>query len=149
MPSVGLPGQRQYAPWPRKALCDHGGVPRLKIRHNPSVGIAALVACVGATVLLVNWYVLPVLLIPAAVAVWGFRSGTDVDEIGLHPRALLAARTIPWDQVASLEPDRRGRLYAVLTSGKSIRLPAAGAGDAARIIAAGGQKLVESASDEG
>ena len=57
---------------------------RVRFRHHTGLAIAGLVAMIGAIPLAtVRWYLTPILLIPAAVAVWGWRAGTDADESGV------------------------------------------------------------------
>ena len=66
---------------------------RVRFRHHSGLAIAGLVAFFGAIpVASYRWYLAPILLVPAAVAIWGWRAGTDADEHGLTVRALVGRR---------------------------------------------------------
>ena len=95
---------------------------------------------------LATWavYLLPLLLVPLAVAVWGWRAGTDVDATGVTVRAALGQRRVPWTQITELTADARGRVTARLTSGRALRLTAVPASALPRVVAASGQTLVKS-----
>lgn len=93
---------------------------------------------VGATL---RWYLLPLLLIPLTIGVWGLRAGTEVSRNGLRLRALFGQRWIPWSRVAALGADPRGRAVAQLADGHQVRLPGVRAGDLPRLVAASGQEL--------
>jgi hypothetical protein len=115
----------------------------MKFRHNPAVGIAGFIALLGSIPLAtVHLYLLPILIVPAVVATWGWRSGTDADADGVRPRALLAGEPIPWSRITQLGPDANGRVHAVLTEGGRVRLPAVTVADLPRLVAASGQELV-------
>ena len=47
-------------------------------------------------------YLLPLLVIPLLVAVWGWRAGTDVGADGLTVRAALGNRRMPWSEVTGI-----------------------------------------------
>lgn len=108
-------------------------VPRRKFRHSAAITVAAVVAFFGTAPLATSrLYLLPLFVIPVAVGVWAWRSGTDVTPTGLRIRALFASRHIPWSHVAALVPDGP-RAYAVVTTGRRIRLPAVSAASLATI----------------
>jgi len=70
-------------------------VNRVKFRYNAGIAIAGLVAFFGAIpVATVRWYLTPILLVPLAVLIWGWRAGTDADANGLSVRALLGSRRL-------------------------------------------------------
>jgi hypothetical protein len=103
-----------------------------KFRYNPAITVAAVVAFFGAVPLASSRaYLLPIALVPILIAVWGWRAGTDVGPAGLRVRALLGSRLVPWSHVAALMPADRRRVYAVLTTGRKVRLPAVGAAELA------------------
>jgi hypothetical protein len=115
----------------------------LKFRHNAAIAIAGVIAFLGSIPFAtVYQYLLPVMIVPALVAIWGWRAGTDVSANGLRPRALLAGHFIPWSRVVAFVPDAHGRVYAALAEGASVRLPAVAAADVPRLIAASGTDLV-------
>jgi hypothetical protein len=103
-----------------------------KFRYNAAITVAAVVAFFGAIPLAASRaYLLPIALVPILIAVWGWRAGTDVGPAGLRVRALLGSRLVPWSHVAALVPADRRRAYAVLTTGRKVRLPAVGAAELA------------------
>ena len=121
---------------------------RVRFRHHSGLAIAGLVAFFGAIpVASYRWYLAPILLVPAAVAIWGWRAGTDADRTGLRLRALAGSRRVDWSRVRALAPDDRGRVHAQLDSGVAVRLPAVRAADLPRLIAASGQQADEPADE--
>jgi hypothetical protein len=113
---------------------DDGVVRPQKFRHNAAITIAAVVAFFGAVPLATSRaYLLPILLVPILIGIWGWRAGTDVSPAGLRIRALFGARLVPWSHVAGLAVQGRGRVYAVLTTGARVHLPAVGAADLPKI----------------
>jgi len=101
--------------------------------------VAALVAAVGAVYLAASkWWLLPVLAIPLAIALWAWRAGTDVTADGLRVRALLGSRRLPWSEVDSLVVGERRRVYAVTSRGTALRLPAVSPRDLTRLTELGG-----------
>jgi Bacterial PH domain len=116
-------------------------VSTVKFRYNVGIAIAGLVAFFGAVpVATVHWYLTPILLVPLAVLVWGWRAGTDADRDGLTVRALLGGRRLPWARITGLVRDGR-RVVAVLDGGTYVRLPAVGPADLPRLVAASGQEV--------
>ena len=118
---------------------------RVKFRYNVGIAIAGLVAFFGAIpVATVRWYLAPILLVPLAVLVWGWRAGTDADTDGLSVRALFGSRKLPWSRVTALVPDGR-RVVATLDGGASVRLPAVTPADLPKLVGASGQELTSAA----
>ncbi|OLE23494.1 MAG: hypothetical protein AUG44_22110 [Actinobacteria bacterium 13_1_20CM_3_71_11] len=114
---------------------------RVRFRHHSGLAIAGLVAFFGAIpVATYRWYLAPILLIPAAVAIWGWRAGTDADENGLTIRALLGQRRLPWSRIEGFAPAGR-RVHAVLPGGATIRLVAVTPNDLPKLVAASGEEL--------
>jgi hypothetical protein len=121
-------------------------VSTVKFRYNVGIAVAGLVAFFGAVpVATVHWYLAPILLVPLAVLLWGWRAGTDADRDGLTVRALLGGRRLPWARITGLVPDGR-RVVAVLDGGTFVRLPAVGPADLPRLVAASGQEVTEPAA---
>jgi Bacterial PH domain len=101
-----------------------------KFRHNAAITVACVVAFFGAVPLATSrMYLLPIIGVPILVGVWGWRAGTDVSPAGLNVRALFGSRRVPWSHVTALVPADRWRVYAILTTGRRLRLPAVGAAD--------------------
>jgi Bacterial PH domain len=114
----------------------------VKFRYNAAVAIAGLVVLISAVPLAsARWYLLWILLVPAAIAVYAWRAGTDADRSAVVVRALFGSRRFEWSRVTGLVPDGRGRVHAVLDDGASIRLPAVTTADLPRLVAATGQEL--------
>ncbi|SBT68335.1 PH domain-containing protein [Micromonospora sediminicola] len=118
----------------------------VRFRHNQAILAAAIVAFIGALPLAgARWWLLWVLLVPLAVGVWAWRSGTDADARELRLRALLGQRRVPWARVAELAGDPRGRAVARLDDGQVLVLPAVRATDLPRLITATGQEMPDDA----
>jgi hypothetical protein len=108
-----------------------------RYRHSAAITVAALVALIAAIpITQAGWYFLPVLLIPLAVALWSWRSGTDLTREGLTVRAALGSRWVSWAEVDEIAADPRGRVHARLTNGHMVRLTAVDEGDLGAILEA-------------
>ncbi|WP_327039268.1 PH domain-containing protein [Micromonospora maris] len=108
-----------------------------RFRHHQAILVGAIIATIGALPLAdARAYLLPVLLVPLAVAVWAWRAGTDANPHGLRLRALLGDRLIRWDQIVELSGDARGRAVALLTDGRRLVLPAVRHVDLPLLVAA-------------
>jgi hypothetical protein len=129
----------------RRPRCDHRGVSRadtVHFRPNQAILVAAIVAFLGALPLATaRWWLLWVLLIPLAIGLWAWRAGTVADPRELRLRALVGQRRVPWERVAELTADRRGRAVARLDDGELLVLPAVRAAELPRLVAATGQEL--------
>ncbi|MEU7170550.1 MULTISPECIES: PH domain-containing protein [Micromonospora] len=121
----------------------------VRFRHNQAILVAAIVAFIGALPLAsARWWLLWVLLVPLAVAVWAWRAGTDADARELRLRALVGQRRVPWNRVAELAGDARGRAVARLDDGEVVVLPAVRATDLPQLVAVTGQELSGTAGDQ-
>jgi hypothetical protein len=110
--------------------------PSVRFRHHAALAVAGVVTLIaGIPLATTAWYLAPILLVPLAVAVWAWRSGTDADQSGLTVRALLGSRRIPWSQVAELATDARGRALVRLADGRGVPLTAVSAADLPRLAA--------------
>jgi hypothetical protein len=114
----------------------------VRFRRNSALTVAALIVALAGTSIS-RWapYLLPVLLIPLAVAVWSWRSGTDADATGVTVRAALRSRTVPWSSVAGLVTQPSGRVSLELTTGATLALPAVTPADVPTLVAAAGQTI--------
>ncbi|MET7667507.1 PH domain-containing protein [Micromonospora luteifusca] len=120
----------------------------VRFRYNQAILVAAVIAFIGALPLAnARGYLLPVLLVPLAVAVWAWRAGTDADARELRVRALVGQRRIDWDQVLELTTDQRGRAVARLDDGQQVTLPAVRSVDLPRLVSATGQALPGNAAE--
>ncbi|MGC4747208.1 PH domain-containing protein [Micromonospora sp. DT201] len=120
----------------------------VRFRYNQAILVAAVIAFIGALPLAnARTYLLPVLLLPLAVAVWAWRAGTDADARQLRVRALVGQRRIDWDQVLELTTDQRGRAVARLDDGQQVTLPAVRSVDLPRLVSATGQPLPDDTTE--
>ncbi len=130
--------------------CDDGGVLPVKFRHNAAIAIAGLIAFFSAVPFATSSrFLLPFLLVPLLVAVWGWRAGTDADQAGIVLRAVLGSRRVAWSEISQLGTDQRGGVHATLDRGGSVRLPAVCAVDLPWLVAASGQELTITPSPVG
>jgi hypothetical protein len=113
----------------------------LRFRQNGAVLVAVMIAFVGFIPLAgASWVLAPLIVVPLAVGVWAWRSGTDVDDAGLRVRALLGTRAVAWSRVVELAADPRGRVSALLNDGHVIRLTAVRATDLPAVLRVSGQQ---------
>jgi len=114
----------------------------VRFRQHAAITVAAVIMVLSG-LSLATWapYLLGLLVIPLAVAIWSWRSGTDADAEGLTVRAAVGSRRVAWSDVGAIATDPRGRVSARLTSGSVLRLPAVTAGDLPRLVGASGQDL--------
>ncbi|MET0423199.1 MAG: PH domain-containing protein [Actinoplanes sp.] len=118
--------------------------PLLRVRLTGALLVAALIAFVCAVPLAgSSWALTPVLLIPAVLFVWAWRAGTDVYPEELRVRALFGSTSVPWPLIAELAPDPRGRVSALLTNGRVIKLTGVTKDNLPRVLAAGRQEITK------
>jgi hypothetical protein len=118
-------------------------VTRVKFRHNGAIAVAGLVAFFAALPLATaRWYLAPILLVPLAIGAWGIRAGTDADAAGVSVRALFGRRRLPWGEITGFVRVNR-RVRATLANGASVPLPAVGAQDLPKLVAASGHELTQ------
>ena len=119
---------------------------RVRFRQHSGLAIAGLVGLFGALpVAAAGWYLVPILLVPLAVAAWALRSGTDIDSDGVTVRALLGKRHLPWARIIALLPEKR-QVSAVLDGGTSLRLPGVTPANLPTLLAAAGLEAAGSAA---
>ncbi len=87
------------------------------------------------------WWGLVVLLVPLLAAVWVLRIGVDIGPAGITPRTLLAADTVPWDDVAGIRVGEDQELWVVRNGGTEVRLPVLRARDLSRLAAVSGGRI--------
>jgi hypothetical protein len=123
-------------------------VTRVRFRYHSGIAIAGLIATFGALPFALSaWYLAPILVLPVAVALWGWRAGTDADAAGLTIRALLGRRRLPWSRVSGFVPEGR-RVLAVLEGGGAVPLPAVTPAELPRLLAASGTELTTAAGQQ-
>ncbi|RSM69864.1 chemotaxis protein CheW [Actinoplanes sp. ATCC 53533] len=124
--------------------------PALRVRKSGALVVAALIAFVGTVPFAGSrWELTPIILIPLAILLWVVRAGTDVRPGGLRVRALFGSTDIPWSRIDQLAPDGRGRVSALLTDGKVIRLTGVTTANLPAVITAGGQELSDNDHEPG
>jgi hypothetical protein len=104
------------------------------------VPVVLLFVCVVPLASASPWALL-VLLVPLAVAAWVLRVGVDVGDPGLTVRSLVAARTVPWTELAGIRVGERADLWLVTTGGTQVRLPVLRARDLPRLAALSGGRI--------
>lgn len=110
---------------------------RLRMTRVALLPVLALGICVLPIAFAASWT--PVfLLVPVLVAVWVLRTGVDVGGDGVTVRSLVAARHVPWGEVAGFRVAERGDLWLVTTCGTEVRLPVLRARDLPRLAAVSG-----------
>jgi hypothetical protein len=115
---------------------------RVKFRYNTAITVAAGVAVIGALPLATSsWYFAFLPLIPLAIAVWGWRAGTDATVNGVRVRALFGSRFLPWPKIESIVVGERNRVYAHTAAGSMVRLIAVAPADMPRLVEASGERL--------
>jgi hypothetical protein len=108
--------------------------PIMRFRRNSAAAVAAIIALIGAIPLAAQgWAYALVLLVPLAVVLWAWRSGTDVRKDGLVVRALLGSRYVPWSEVTALVP-HGGTVHAQLTNGNRLPLALVRPADLPRVV---------------
>lgn len=116
--------------------------PLLRVRKTGALLVAAVIAFVSAVpVAGARWELTPILLVPVAIFLWAWRSGTDVYPDELRVKALIGSTRVPWPRIAELAPDPRGRVSALLDNGNVIRLTGVTQGNLPRVLAAGKQEI--------
>lgn len=126
-----------------------GRTAALRFRRSSAITVAAVILMISG-LSLASWapaYVLLVLLLPLAVAIWSWRSGTDADATGLRVRAALGTRRVAWTEVSDLRVDANGHVLAALTSGRALELTAVRPADLPALVAASGKELVVPSDD--
>ena len=114
----------------------------VKFRYNAAITVAAAVAVIGGLPLATSaWFVAPILLVPLAIAVWGWRAGTDATVNGVRVRALFGSRFVPWPKIETLVVGERDRVFAHTAAGSVIRLTAVTPADLPKLVAASGEQL--------
>ena len=94
--------------------------------------IVILGFCVLPLATATPWLLL-LLAVPAALAAWVFRVGVDVGPAGITVRSLVAARSVPWTELAGIRIGARGDLWLVTTADSQVRLPVLRARDLPRL----------------
>jgi hypothetical protein len=121
-----------------------------KFRVPIAIPLAGLIAFISALPLATaEWYLAPILLVPLAIALWGWWAGTDADRDELRVRALIGRRRLRWAEVTALVPTG-GRVVAVLLDGGQLTLTGVTPTDLPRLVTASGSQIEadEDGSDE-
>ncbi|SDE20038.1 PH domain-containing protein [Blastococcus fimeti] len=87
-----------------------------------------------------SWLLL-LLLVPAVVAAWVWRTGFDIDAGAITVRTLAGRRRVPWTELAGVRVGERADLWLVTTGGTEVRLPAVRARDLPAIGRASGGRI--------
>ncbi len=113
---------------------------KVRFRQHGGMVIAGLIMLVSALPAVLNaWYLVPILLLPVAVALWGWRAGTDADADGVTVRAAFGSRHYPWPAIAAIVP-QKDRVEAILRNGRTVQLTGVRGADLGRLLAASGEE---------
>jgi Bacterial PH domain len=124
--------------------------PTRQFRYPSAITVGAVIAMIaGLSVATWQPWLLVLLLVPLAIAVWSWRAGTDVDPDGLTVRAALGRRRLPWSQVVGLETGADRRVSAVLSSGGRVALTAVKPTEVPHLVEAAGGRLGPAQVGEG
>jgi hypothetical protein len=115
---------------------------RFRMNRSALLPVVILALCILPTALVSPWNLL-LLLIPAVVAAWVFRTGVDVGDEGITARSLLGSRTVRWPELSRLRLGPRGDLWLGTTGGTEVRLPVLRVRDLPRLAAASGGRLAD------
>jgi Bacterial PH domain len=116
------------------------GVAHLRMSRTALLPVVVLAICVLPLANATPWLLL-VLVLPLALAVWVFRVGVDVGDAGITARSLAGERTVPWDELAGIRVGDRGDLWLVRTAGTQVRLPVLRARDLPRLSEVSGGRI--------
>lgn len=112
-----------------------------RFRYGAAARAAALIFLLGSVALAGQSLLLaPIILVPLVVFCYVLRAGVDADGAGVTVRALTGSRRVPWTRVTGLD-SRGSRLALLVEGGRAVLLPVLRPGDAARLLAAGGQSF--------
>jgi hypothetical protein len=119
-----------------------------KFRVHIAIPLAGLIAFFSAVPLATAaWYLAPILLVPLAVALWGWWAGTDADAEQLRVRALIGTRRYRWADVTALVPTG-SRVVAVLAEGGQVTLTGVTPTDLPRLVKASGSEIETGSEDD-
>ena len=104
------------------------------------VPVVLLFVCVIPLATASPW-ALVALLLPIAAAAWVLRVGVDVGQEGITVRSLVAARLVPWAELAGIRVGDRRALWLVTTRGTEVRPPVLRTGDLPRLAALSGGRI--------
>ena len=113
---------------------------RLRTTRTALLPVLFLAICVIPLASAATW-TLVFLLVPVLAAAWVLRVGVDVADDGVTVRSLVAARRVPWSEVAGIRVAERGDLWLVTTRGTELRLPVLRARDLPRLAAVSGGRI--------
>ncbi|MER7116059.1 PH domain-containing protein [Saccharomonospora azurea] len=68
-------------------------------------------------------YLLPLLIVPIAVAIWIMRTRTVATRDGLEVRTMLGTRQLPWDALKGFSLTPKASVVAVLSDDTKVALP--------------------------
>ena len=113
---------------------------RLRMNRTALLPVLLLAVCVLPLASAATW-TLAFLLVPVLAAAWVLRVGVDVADDGVTVRSLVAARHVPWREVAGIRVAERGDLWLVTTRGTEVRLPVLRARDLPRLADVSGGRI--------
>jgi hypothetical protein len=116
------------------------GTASFRMNRVALLPVVFLTVCVVPLASAAAW-ALVFLLVPVVAAAWVLRVGVDVGDDGVTVRSPVAARHVPWGEVAGIRVAERGDLWLVTTRGTEVRLPVLRARDLTRLADVSGGRI--------
>lgn len=113
---------------------------RLRMPRSALLAVGIFAVCV-IPVAAVHPGLLVLLALPALAAGHVWRSGVDLDRVGVTVRAAVGSTKVAWADVAGVQVRGRGELWLVRRDGVALRLPALRVSDLTRLSAASQGRL--------
>ena len=113
---------------------------RLRMSRTMLLPVVVFTLCLLPVALLSPW-ALPVLLLPALVALWVLRVAVTVGDDGIGVQSLVGRRGVRWEDLAGIRVGERGSLSLVTRHGTELRLPVLRARDLPRLSAVSGGRI--------
>ena len=106
------------------------------IKHPNSAYLIVAFVALCSTAIVRSPIQAVIFLIPAAGAVYVWRTATIVDQNGVTAQAVFGSQTVGWDELTGLRLSGKGAVYAVDRAGTQLRLPCVRSTRLTQLIAA-------------
>jgi hypothetical protein len=113
---------------------------RFRMNRTSLVAVFAFAVCLTSLTAASPWFLL-LLLVPAVLAAWVWRTGFDVGAEAITVRSLVGRRRVAWTELAGVRVDEQAHLWLVTTGGTEVRLPAVRVRDLPAIGQASGGRI--------
>jgi hypothetical protein len=119
---------------------------RTVIKHQPLAYLIVAFTAICCTAVVHSKPLALIYLLPLAGTLYIARTGTVVDESGLHARAIFGSRLVSWNELVGLRLDRSGAVYAVDSARGQLKLPCVRSTRLDVLIAAGAGRIPDPAA---